>query len=433
MVGSTYARLLRNANFLRIFSAGIGSYAGTSIAAVCLVWLVAADTGSALDVGFLGVAALVPAILVSTLGGTLVDRFDRRRLMVISDVVRALALGAVAAVLWTRGFDLATVLAASAVVGGFTVIFNPAEQALVPAIVSESEVADANGLVGSSRSAFQFVGAAVAGVLIVTVGPVTGVAVNAATFAISAALISGMLTPRFVPDPARPGYLADLRGGFAWLWKAQGFFQLTMSAMVFNFCSTVVGTFLVFYVTEVLHASALVFAALQAAQVAGLSLGSLLVGRLGAVRYAGKAWVVPYGIVSGVLALALPLWPFAPAAIGVMFVLGALGGFAGTAWLTAAQLLVPAEMQGRYYGIDGLGSYAILPAAEVGGALLIGAFGTSRTYLIAAIVWVIAGAAFLFARALWDLAVPPGRLGLTPHSDGDAAETPGSRGGTPGA
>ena len=96
---STYSRLLRERNFLRIFTAGLGSYAGSAIAAVCLVWIVADATHSALDIAFLGIAALLAEILFSTLGGTLVDRYDRRRLMILSDVARAAALGLVAAVL----------------------------------------------------------------------------------------------------------------------------------------------------------------------------------------------------------------------------------------------------------------------------------------------------------------------------------------------
>jgi MFS family permease len=421
---ASYRGVLRNRNFLRVFTAGLGSVAGSAIAGVCLIWIVAIDTGSALDVAYLGTAQLAAAIAFSALGGTLVDRHDRRRLMVLSDVVRAGALTVVVVDLALFGLNLPLVLGAAAVVGAFAVLFNPAEQAIIPAIVEAGHVADANGLVRSSRSILQFIGISVAGGLIVTVGPVWGIAANAITFLVSALLLTGM---RGVALPrtdgatgARPGYFRELRRGFAWLWEAQGFFQLTMSATFFNFSSALIGTFLVFYATEVLHGSALVYASLLAAEVAGLAIGSLLVGRVGAVRYAGKAWVVPYGVVSGVVALDLFFFPQVPIAIASLFALGALAGFAGTAWLTAAQLLVPTEMQGRYFGIDQLGSAAIVPAAQIGGALLIGVFATRTTYLIAAIVWVVAGLAFLLPRALWKLGVEPGNPSTSRTGDGGA-------------
>ena len=397
---------------MRVFAAGIGSVAGSAIASVCLVWIVFSETGSALDVALLGTSFLVPAVLFSTLGGTLVDRYDRRRLMILADVSRAVAMAGAVAVLALHGFDLPVILVAYGTLGGFTTLFNPAEQAVVPALVPVAQVADANGLVRSSRSAVQFVGASVGGVLIVTVGSLYGLAFNAVTFAVSAILLTGMnlpITAALAEGTARAkSYLTDLREGFRWLWGSQGFFQLTISATFFNFCSTLVGTFLVVYATIVLHGSALVYASLLAAEVAGTAVGSLLVGRMGAVRYAGKAWVVPYGVVSGAVALALSLAPNVPVAITVLFVLGALGGFAGTAWLTAAQLLVPTQMQGRYFGIDSLGSVIILPIAQIGGAFLIDAYGTQTTYLLAALLWIVAGALFIVPRALWNLGVRPG-------------------------
>ena len=360
----------------------------------------------------LGTSFIVPALIFGTLAGTLVDRYNRRHLMILADLARCGAMGAAVVLLLAAGFDLPVVLVAYGVIGAFATLFNPAEQSLIPALVPALHVADANGLVLSSRSAVQFAGVSVGGVLIVTAGPLWGLAVNAVTFAVSALLLTGMHVGLAAStregSSRRTGYFVDLREGFRWLWRAKGFLQLTISATFFNFCANLMGTFLVVYATVVLHGSALVYAALLAFEVAGTALGSLLVGRVGSERYAGKAWVVPYGIVAGTVTLALSVIPSVPVAIGVLFLVGALGGFAGTSWLTAVQLLVPTEIQGRYFGIDALGSTVILPLSQIGGALLIGAYGTRTTYLLAAVLWIVAGAAFLFPRALWNLGVKPG-------------------------
>ncbi|MGA9840331.1 MAG: MFS transporter [Thermoplasmata archaeon] len=424
---SSYARLFRNRNYARVFSAGLGSVAGSAVASICLVWIVFSETRSAFDVALLGVAYIVPALLFSTLGGTLVDRYNRRRLMILADLSRAAAMGLTVLVLASVGFNLPVILGAYGVIGAFTTLFNPSEQAVIPALVPAVDVANANGLVQSSRSTLQFVGASLGGVLIVTAGPLWGLAVNAATFAVSALLLTGIRIPDLAAAPRqgapRASYFADLREGFRWLWGAQGFFQLTISATFFNFCSSIVGTFLVVYATVVLHGSALVYASLLASQVGGTAIGSLLVGRLRAARYAGKAWVVSYGVLAGSVALALSLVPSVPVAIATLFVIGLLGGFAGTAWLTAAQLLVPTEIQGRYFGIDSLGSVVILPLSQIGGALLIGAYGTRSTYFFAAALWIVAGAVFLLPRALRELGVRPEEA-LRSRSDADGAGTP---------
>jgi MFS family permease len=418
-----YARLLANPAYTRVFSAGLGSTLGSAIAGICLVWIVFSATGSPLDVALLGTAWLVAGILFSVFGGTLVDRYDRRRLMIGADIARALAMGAVVVVLELHGFELVTILAAYFVVGAFTTIFNPAEQAIIPSLVDTPLVADANGLVRSSRSAAQFVGASLGGILIVSLGPITGLGANAATFAVSALLLFGMTARPAVQIEQRtkPSYLADVREGFRWLVRARGFFQLTISATFFNFCAGLVGTFIVVFATILLHGSALVFALLLALEVAGTGLGSILVSRTGGVRRAGRSWTIGAGVASGGAAMVLALFPSVPVASACLFSIGLFGGFAGTAWLTAAQLLVPTEMQGRYFGIDALGSIAIIPAAQIGGALLIQAYGVQWTYLGTAILWVVAGVAFLFPRALATLGYPPTGAGSVTPPSGDAA------------
>ncbi len=426
---SVYRRLLTNPAYARVFFAGLGSTAGSAIASVCLVWIVFVDTGSPLDVGLLGTAGLVAGILFAVFGGTLVDRYDRRRLMIGADVARALAMSGVVIVLEWHGFELGTILAAYFVVGAFSTVFNPAEQAIVPALVEHPLVADANGLVRSSRSALSFVGVSIGGVLIVSVGAEWGLVANAATFALSALLLFGMTVRPAADSEKRPksSYLADVREGFRWLGKATGFLELTISATFFNFCYNLVATFIVVFVTILLHGSALTFALLLALEVAGTGIGSLLVSRLRAVRYAGRAWTIGAGTASGVMALLLALFPSVPAAAVGLFAIGLFSGFAGTAWLTAAQLLVPTEMQGRYFGIDALGSIAIIPAAQIGGALLIEGYGVRATYVGAAILWVAAGVIFLFPRALATLGFPPREVPpATLRSDGAAAGTSGS-------
>lgn len=404
-----YRALGRNGRYLRVFSAGLGSSAGSTIAGVAFTWIVAVATGSALDIAALGIASLAASAGFSVFGGTLVDRYDPRRLMILSDGARAVAMLVALVYLDRFGFNLAVVVAVSAAVGAFGTVFNPAENTLIPRIVPSDSVGDANGLIRSTRSVAQFAGAGVGGALIVTVGPLGGVAVNVATFAVSALLLLGM---RPVAPPGTSLHVAGRRfageivEGFRWLSRATGFLELTFSATAFNFCSAAVGTFLVFYATDLLHGSALTFALLLAAEVAGSAIGALLVGPTGAARFAGRAWTIPYGIVSGALALLLPLVPVAPVAYAVLFALGGLAGYAGTAWLTAAQILVPVEMQGRYFGIDNLGSVVAIPAAQLAGALLIGAVGLSGTYFWFAVAWFVAGAIFLFPRALWNLGVP---------------------------
>jgi MFS transporter, DHA3 family, macrolide efflux protein len=409
----TYRALFGNAPFVKLFTAGVASVLGATAAQVCLVWLIFVNTHSAIDIAYLGVVGSLSGVAFSLVGGTFVDRYDRRRLMILSDFSRAAMTAILVVILLVHGFSLAAILVEEFVVSAFTVVFNPAEQSYLPAVVGGRDLPDANGLVRSSRNTASFVGASAGGALIVTLGSIPGVAVMGATFLVSGILITliarDLAVSRGPPTPIRPRgrFTGDLREGFAWLYRSTGLFQLTISATFFNFFATIFGTFIVFYATDLLHGSALVYAGLLAVSVAGNGIGALLVGRVGAVRYAGKAWVIPYGVLSAALLIVLARFPSIPLAIPLAFAIGLCSSFAGTAWLTAAQLLVPTEMQGRYFGIDGLGSWAIIPLGTILGGILIADIGVGETYLIAGIGWFLAGLVFLVPRSLWHLGYPP--------------------------
>ncbi len=410
-----YSAALARPNFQRLFVAGLASSSGGAVTGVCILWIVFTTTRSPVDVGLVGTSELLAGVIFSLIGGGLVDRYDRRNLMVASDLVRAATVGGLALYLLEFGFGLAVVLVAAFVVGCFTTIFNPAQQTIVPAVVGPELIADANGLIRSTQSATMLAGASAGGLLIVTVGPLVGLAYNAATFLLSATLVAGVALPAAARRPTRTGpstsFVEDVAEGFRWLRGEIGLLQLTISAGPFNFFSTIVGAFLVVYATLALHGSGEVFGVLLAVELGAQGLGSLAVGRLGATRWAGRAWVVFYGVISPVGAIGLALVPQLVPALLLMVLLGFTGGFAGTAWLSAAQLAVPTEMQGRYFGVDGLGSWAILPAAQIGGGFLIADVGIRTTYLVAGILWLILGLAFLLLRPLARWGYPPRESG----------------------
>jgi hypothetical protein len=408
---SGYRGALARPDFRKLFVAGLTSSSGGAVTGVCILWIVFTATGSPVDVGLVGTSELLAGVIFSLIGGALVDRYDRRNLMVVSDLVRAATVGAMALYLELRGFDLVVILVGAFLVGCFTTIFNPAQQTVIPAVVGPELVADANGLVRSTQAATMLAGASVGGLLIVTVGPVVGLAYNAATFLVSATLLAALNLSAAARHPERAGpdhsFLADVAEGFRWLRGAVGLLQLTISAGFFNFFSTIIGAFLVVYATLALHGSGVLFGILLAAQLGAQGVGSLAVGRTGATRWAGRAWVVFYGVLSPVAAIGLALFPTPYVALLLLSLIGLFGGFAGTAWLSAAQLSVPSEMQGRYFGVDGLGSWAILPAAQIGGGFLIAAVGITTTYLVAGILWLVIGAAFLVPSALARWGYPP--------------------------
>src|SRR5271169_2745143 len=120
-------RVLKNPRFARLFSAGAASTAGTAIGQVAIIWFVYSVTKSAIDVALVGISYFAAITVFSLLAGTLVDRQDRRRLMILADIGRCVTLGVTTAVLYVFGFSIVVLLAATFLVGAFTTVFQPAE------------------------------------------------------------------------------------------------------------------------------------------------------------------------------------------------------------------------------------------------------------------------------------------------------------------
>ena len=427
-------RVLRNGAFARLYFAGATSIGGFSIGQVALSWLVFQETGSSVDIAFLGVSFLLAAVLLSLVGGTLVDRQDRRRLMVLSDVVRAAGLAVLVLVLLAAGFRFEIVLAVSFLLGAGTTIFQPAERALTPEILPADELADANGLVGTSNSILGFAGNAVGGLLVGALGIAVALGVNVLTFAISAVLLvsirvagTSIAASAAVRRKRATSFWADTRAGFSYIASQRGLLYLTVSAGAENFFFSIVGPFLVVYTTVVLHGGAVLFGGLGALFAIGWAPGSLLVGRLRAVRHAGLIWIL-CGIAEGALILVFVFVPVVPVIAVALVAQGVLLGFSNTTWLTAVQMIVPSEMQGRYFGVDQLGSFATIPAGMIVGGVLIQSVGIFATYAVSGVGFAVTAALFLGSGELRRLGTGsplPGGAALS--AEGRPAPSPGGQ------
>jgi MFS family permease len=404
--------VLRNRNFARIFFAGVTSTAGFSIGQVALTWVVFANTGSPLDVAYIGISFVLASVVFSLVAGALVDRRERRRLMVLSDLVRAAALGTLVACLLVIGFNLAVILIVAFVLGSFTTLFQPAERALTPEVVGSEQLANANALVQTSNSIVQFASSSIGGVLIVVAGVVAAFALNTLTFITSAALIIGIVGfagARRVPrdgTPSHPSMADDIREGFRYIVRNRALLELTLSAGLANFFFSMMNQFIVVYASNTLNAGAAVYGALLGMFALGWAPGSFMSARLQAVRYAGKTWIF-MGMVAGACIVGLVALPYVAAAFALIFTAGFSLGLTNTTWLTAVQLIVPTEMQGRYFGLDQLGSFAAIPIGQVIGGLLITASSVNTDFLLAGAGVVASSGVFILSPYLRNLGLKP--------------------------
>jgi len=200
--------LRRNPDFRRLYLASFISLGGDWFLLVALFALALELTGSAVSVALLVVSQEIPFFLVSPVGGALVDRLDRKRLMVACDLVRAaLCLGFLlvhdAGSMWIAYALLAAISCLSAV-------FDPASSAAFPNLVDDADLGPANALFGSLWGTMLALGAAIGGIVAATLGRDAAFLVDAASFAASAWLLSRIARPfggRRDPEAEHPTIL----------------------------------------------------------------------------------------------------------------------------------------------------------------------------------------------------------------------------------
>ncbi|MDG6988737.1 MAG: MFS transporter [Nitrososphaerota archaeon] len=380
----------------------MASSIGSSAGLLTINWLVYTITGSPLDVALIGVAGVVPRVFFGVFSGTLADRYDKLRLMVVADAFRAATMVAFAASLVLFGFQLYVVLGAVFVLGMGQSLFRPAINSFLPRAVDKEQLGSANGLFTAAQEVASIVGSPLGGIMIATVGVAATLAFNGASYVVSALLIVfvslslSSRAPAGADTKEHPPFMQQLRGGFSYISGERGLLKLTLASFGANFFLSLFFTFIVVYVSAVLHQPAFVFGLLGAAGGLGFAVGSLLVGRLHPERRFGVWFALPWGI-AGLCILGPVIFPAPATAAAFIFAGTAFGGFGNTTFFTGVQKFVPHEVLGRYLSIDEVGSLAASPAGQVAGGVIIAAYGVGFDFMLAA----LGTAAFSFGLLLF--------------------------------
>lgn len=205
--------LLRRRDFRRVYVAVSASELGDALQYIALMWF-AFEAGGPLGVLAVRLADSVPALVFGLHGGLVADRWDRRRVLVTADLVRAGVLIPVAAAGLTGELPLWGLVVAAFILTSATSYFDPAYGALLPSLVERTNVQRANGLVRATAEALSVGGWAVAAGLLAFLPVTAFFALNAGTFLVSAVILATVRSAAARPADPDAGSLADIAAGF---------------------------------------------------------------------------------------------------------------------------------------------------------------------------------------------------------------------------
>jgi MFS family permease len=383
------------ADFPKLWSAAAVANVGDGITMVAGPLLVASLTTDPAYVAGAVFAQQLPWLLFALISGAWADRLDRRKLVVAVNVVRALAMAVLCAAAATGVLSVPLIYAVFFILGTGETLADTASTAFVPAIVPEAALPTANSLLsGTFTVANQFL-AKPLGAALFAVAVALPFGVNAASFAISAALIAGLHSVPPPPSQQPPSSLrADIAAGLRWLWHHRLLRTLAVTMAFGNLVFCAAFAIFVLYSTERLGLSSFGYGVLLTSFAVGGLLGTVLAPRL--LEVIDATTLLRAGLLIEVALHATLAATTEPLVAGAMIVVfGVHTVVWGVVVVTIRQRAVPSVMFGRVTSV-----YALL---DLGGAALGSLLGglVAQAYGIVATFWTAAVAMVLVFLAAW--------------------------------
>ena len=380
--------LHRNRGFALLFWATAGSSVGTYLAALALSVDILDRTGSGRWLAALLIADFLPIVVIGMTLGPLVDRLSRKRLMIVSDLVR---VGTFAALPFVD--EPAAIVALAGVNGIASGFFRPAVWAGLPTLVGDDEREEATSLLTTVEHIAWTVGPIAAGALLAASGPDVAYWANAATFALSAGIVARIPASSLRSDePISRGHWADVRDGFGLVLRSRHLVTVLVAWSTAGIANACVNVAEVPIAKTAIGAGNLGLGFLVAATGVGLVIGSFFaasaLGSFGMTKVYGGSFLL-MGVGFG-LASASPT-------IAVAAVLAGVATIGNGAAIVCNQVLVqrgaPDAMRGRALAVLMSSYYAVMGLSMAGAGILVDIAG-ART------VWAVAGGVYLAAAVI---------------------------------
>lgn len=403
-VGGARARVGLGRRFHLLFAASAVSALGDGIGLTALPLLAASLSRDPVAVSLVSSAGHLPWLVFGLVAGAVADRQDRRRLMWVTDVVRAALVAGLALAVVTHTVTIWALMAFAFVLGSAGTLFDSASQALIPAVVraEDEPLQRANGrLFGAHLVGDQLVGPAVGGALF-AVAAAMPFALDALSFVASAALIAG-IRGRYRPDHG--GHSAsggqslwrDIGAGIRWLWHHRLLRTLTALVAVINAATMAGQAVLVLLATERLHLTSTGYGLLWTGGALGGIAASFTASRVAArIGVATTLWSSI--ILSTLGAVGIGLAPNAwVCGIAFVFISYATTLF-NVAGAPLRQTLIPNALLGRVISASRVLTWGAIPVGGALGGAVASWFGVQAPFVLGAIL--LAGCALVAWRKI---------------------------------
>lgn len=394
MYGSLQVRMQEQPQmrFSMLLFGRLMSRLGGYIYLLSLPWIAYDLTGSSVVLGSVFAVEMLPFIVLMPFGGVLIDRFNRRKIMMVSDVIRMLLVMSIPLLYFAGLLVLPYLFLIGFLLSVFSFFVDVSLMAVVPRIVAQDQLMKSNSRMQLVENIARLGGPTLAGFLLGTVGAYSALMVGAVSYLLMAfsVLLIGEVEHSSSNREAKTVW-ADMKEGFVYLFGNPNLRVVAVTSMLTNFAMALVMSTLMFYLRDVLHLNGYLTGIVYSfSGVFGIA-GSLVIMRL-IKKYPkglllGSFMLFGGGIGSLLIAL-VPSWWGAGLGLGIWT--GSLT--MGMVILnTYKQQTVDNQIYGRVEGALTAISYITLPLGGLVGGMMMQGSGDSMTHLLSTVAVVLAG------------------------------------------
>ena len=404
-MANPYAVLFRDPASRRFGLGFLISVIGDELTKVAFVWFVYEKTGSAEALGILMLCFTGPIVVGGFLAGWLLDRFDRRLVMTVDNLVRGLFLALVPLLHLFGALEIWHVYVAAAVHGLLLMISLAGTPTMILALVPKEHLPAANALETLAYSIAGVVGPALAGILVATIGAPATVLLDVASYLLYAAILFSLRLS--LPAPVRRAAVS-IRAAFQLLFGNPVLLSTTFMFLVFNIATGSVPVWLPIHVEQNLGGGPELYGLLLSIVFGGQVVTTLAVGQLGTRMPLGLGIALAQTL-SGLVLLLVVLAPN-PVTAAILFFLWGIVVAPLTPWAQTLRMgIIPEEMRGRAFALLRMLMQSGRPIGGAVAGFVLPILGVAGTVMLVGSAAAAGGIAGLLTKPLVDAGRPPGR------------------------
>jgi len=361
---------LWNFNFFLLWQGQLVSAMGDTIYAIALGFWILAVTGSTAMMGTLLAVSTLPRVLVAPFAGVIVDRSDRKWMLVLMDAMRGIAIVFIGIAAYTGFIQIWMVFVAGIVISLGGAFFNPSVGSIVPDIVPKSKLVQANSVFSMIYTGSGIVSNSAGGFLYAILGAPFMFLFNGISYVFSAITELFIKVPHIIHEKAEWSFFRDMREGFRFIWNCKGLRLLILMAGVLNFFANIgIMLFLPLFQQQT-HLGPGLYGIMIGTFTGGMLAGFLLASSLNIKPAQRFRIFVLSGLINSIGLIILPIFLYFPLMVLLAFIAGFTSAVLNSFIMAVMQMTTPQNKRGKVFGLVTAMAGGLTPIAfAIGGVL----------------------------------------------------------------